>query len=65
MHGGRLLLIRHDGRALTAVRSAPQSKDDARGRLEGAICPFARRLQASPDVDDGERAAMGVTEPDK
>lgn len=51
--------------AQTAARSARQSKDDARGGLEGAIRPLVRRLQASPDVDDGERAAMGITVPDK
>jgi hypothetical protein len=51
--------------AQTAAQAARQAKDDARGGLEGAIRPLVRRLQASPDVDDGERAAMGITVPDK
>ena len=52
--------------AHTAVQTAPQAarqaKDGARDDLEGAIRPLVRRLQASPDVDDGERVVMAVRE---
>ena len=51
--------------AQTAAQAARQAKDDARAGLEGAIRPLVRRLQASPDVDNAERAAMGITVPDK
>jgi len=51
--------------AQTAAQGARQAKDHAREGLEGAIRPLVRRLQASPDVDDSERAAMGVTVPDR
>ena len=51
--------------AQTAAQAARQAKDDARAGLEGTIRPLARRLQASPDVDNAERAAMGITVPDK
>lgn len=51
--------------AQTAAQAAGQAKDDARAGLEGAIRPLVRRLQASPDVENSERAAMGITVPDK
>ncbi len=51
--------------AQAAAQAARQAKDDARAGLEGAIRPLVRRLQVSPDVDDTERAAMGITVPDR
>ncbi len=51
--------------AQTAAQAARQAKDGAREGFEGAIRPLVRRLQASPDVDDSERAAMGITVPDR
>jgi len=51
--------------AETAAQAARQAKDDAHAGLEGAIRPLVRRLQASPDVDNAERAAMGITVPDQ
>jgi len=51
--------------AQTAAQAARQGKDDARAGLEGAIRALIRRLQASPDVDNAERAAMGITVPDR
>ena len=51
--------------AQTAAQAARQAKDGARDGLEGTIRPLVRRLQASPDVDDSERAAMGITVPDR
>ena len=50
--------------AQTAAQAARQTKDDARAALESEIRSLTRRLQASPDVDDTERAAMGITVPD-
>ena len=50
--------------AQTAAQAARQTKDDARATLETAIRALVRQLQASPDVDDTERAAMGITVPD-
>jgi hypothetical protein len=54
-----------DDPAHTAAQAARQAKDGACGGLEGAIRPLVRRLQASPDVDDAGRAAMGITVPDQ
>ncbi|MCK6455804.1 MAG: hypothetical protein L6Q92_04665 [Phycisphaerae bacterium] len=51
--------------AQTAAQAALQGKDDARAGLAGAIRPLVRRLEASPDVDDTERAALGITVPDR
>jgi hypothetical protein len=51
--------------AQSAAQAARQAKDGARDGLEGTIRPLVRRLQASPDVDDSERAAMGITVPDR
>ena len=51
--------------AQAAAGSARQAKDAARGGLEGVIRPLVARLQASSEVDDAERAALGITVPDK
>jgi hypothetical protein len=50
--------------AQSAAQSARQAKDLARGDLEAAVRALVRRLQASPSVDDSERAALGITVPD-
>ena len=47
--------------AQATAQAARQTKDDARAALETEIRSLARRLQASLDVDDTERAAMGIT----
>ncbi len=47
--------------AATAAQAARQAKDEARANLTTAIRVLVRRLQASPAVDDAERAAMGIT----
>ncbi len=47
--------------AQAAAESARQAKDDARSTFEGVIRPLVARLQASPDVDDTERQALGIT----
>jgi hypothetical protein len=51
--------------AWAAAQAARQAKDGARAGFEGAIRPLVRRLQASPDLDDAERTAMGITVPDR
>ncbi len=51
--------------AQTAAQAARVAKDDARGGLVGVIRPLVRRLQASPQVDDTERAGMGITVADR
>ena len=51
--------------AQAAAESARQAKDAARAAFEGVIRPLVARLQASPDVDDAERAALGITVPDR
>jgi len=50
--------------AQQAAQSARQAKDDSRDTLESAIRQLVRQLQASGDVDDAERAALGITVPD-
>ena len=50
--------------AQAAAQGARQAKDGARDGLEGAVRPLVRQLQASPEVDNAERAAMGITVPD-
>ena len=50
--------------AQQAAQAARQAKDDSRDALESAIRQLVRQLQASPDVDDSERAALGITIPD-
>lgn len=47
--------------ARTAAQGATQSKDDRRADLTAAVRPLVRRLQASPDVTDAEKAALGIT----
>jgi len=50
--------------AQQAAQSARQAKDASRDTLESAIRQLVRQLQASGDVDDAERAALGITIPD-
>jgi len=50
--------------AQQAAQSARQAKDASRDTLESAIRQLVRQLQASGDVDDAERAALGITVPD-
>jgi len=50
--------------AQQAAQAARQAKDDSRDTLESAIRQLVRQLQASGDVDDSERAALGITIPD-
>ncbi|HUT90487.1 MAG TPA: hypothetical protein VMY37_13380 [Thermoguttaceae bacterium] len=50
--------------AQAAAESARETKDTARQAYEAEIRPLVRQLQASPDVDNTERAAMGITVPD-
>ena len=47
--------------AQAAALAARQAKGDARSALEGVIRPLVARLQSSPDVDDIERQALGIT----
>ncbi|MCC7291931.1 MAG: hypothetical protein IT449_07715 [Phycisphaerales bacterium] len=47
--------------AQAAARAATQNKDAARAGLETQIRALAQRLQASPDVEDAERAALRLT----
>ncbi len=51
--------------AQQAAQAARQAKDDSRDTLESAIRQLVRQLQASEDVDDEERAALGITIPDR
>jgi len=50
--------------AQQAAQSARQAKDDSRDILESAVRQLVRQLQASGNVDDAERAALGITIPD-
>jgi len=47
-----------------AAQSARQAKDASREALESLIRQLVRQLQASGDVDNSERAALGITVPD-
>jgi hypothetical protein len=47
--------------AQAAAEAARQAKVGARGAFEGVVRPLVARLQASPDVDDTERQALGIT----
>jgi hypothetical protein len=47
--------------AVNAAKLAKQNKDEARAAYVAAIRPLVRRLQASPQVTDGEKAALGIT----
>jgi len=51
--------------AQQAAQSARQAKDDSRDTLESLVRTLVRQLQASSAVDDTERAALGITVPDK
>ena len=51
--------------AAAAAVSAREGKDAARVGVEAAVRPLVRRLQASASVDNSERAALGITVPDK
>ena len=53
------------GAAQSAARAATEAKQRARNQLKAMIRPLVRRLQAESQVDDGERAAMGITVPDR
>jgi len=50
--------------AQQAAQAARQDKSDKRDALESLIRTLVRQLQASDDVDDTERAALGITVPD-
>ena len=47
--------------AQQSAQSARQAKDASRDSLESAVRELVRRLQASGEVDDAERAALGIT----
>ncbi len=50
--------------AQAAAQAARQAKSAASSAFEGVVRPLVGRLQASADVDDTERAALGITVPD-
>lgn len=50
--------------AQQAAQSARQAKDASRDQIESLIRQLVRQLQASGDVDNSERAAIGITVPD-
>jgi hypothetical protein len=50
--------------AQQSAQSTRQAKDASRDTLETAIRQLVRQLQASGDVDDAERASLGITIPD-
>jgi len=47
--------------AQQTAQSARQAKDDSRDTLESLVRTLVKQLQASSDVDDTERAALGIT----
>jgi len=47
--------------ARQAAQSARQAKDSSRNEFKSAIRRLVRQLQASDNVDDPEREAMGIT----
>ncbi len=51
--------------AQAAAQSATQAKDASRQAYERTLRRLAQRLQQSPAVDDTERAALGITIPDR
>jgi len=51
--------------AQQTAQSARQAKDDSRDTLESLVRALVKRLQASSAVDDTERAALGITVPDR
>ncbi len=50
--------------AAAAAISARAAKDGARVSYVALLRALVRRLQASPDVSDAERASLGITIPD-
>jgi hypothetical protein len=51
--------------AQSAAATARQAKDASRAGYETVVRRLAGRLQKSAAVDDGERAALGITVPDR
>jgi hypothetical protein len=51
--------------AREAANSAREAKQESRQAYTTVIRRLVRRLQASPAVDDTERAALGITIPDR
>jgi len=51
--------------AQQAAQSARQAKDDSRDALESLVRALVNQLQVSSAVDDTERAALGITVPDR
>ena len=49
--------------AQSAAQAARAARDAARKNYEAELRKLVRRIQASPLVDDAERAAMGITIP--
>ena len=49
--------------AQAAAQGARQLKDEDRAGVEAAVRPLVRRLQASPAVNDQEKASLGITVP--
>lgn len=47
--------------AVNAAKAAKQTKDEARAAYIAVIRPLVRRLQASAQVTDAEKAALGIT----
>ena len=47
--------------AVNAAKAAKQTKDEARAAYVAVIRPLVRRLQASPQVSDAEKASLGIT----
>jgi hypothetical protein len=47
--------------AAAAAKAAKQTKDEARRDYVAVIRPLVRRLQASPQVTDAEKASLGIT----
>jgi hypothetical protein len=50
---------------VTAASAAKEKKDTSRDAAEELIRSYVRRIQANPDVTDTQRAAMGITVPDR
>lgn len=51
--------------ARQAAAAATQTKNGSRRALVDLVRPLVARIQASPQVDDAERAALGITVPDR
>ena len=50
--------------AQAAAQSARQDKDNARGAFEASVRTLVRKIQATPTVNSGAKAAAGITVPD-